>query len=92
MITGASSVKDAISVYSDSKKSFRDASMNLREWISNDKNVNTFIPEEDKADICSTKVLGHVWNVDTDTLSLKSSKSSFIEKKANKKDYSEGCG
>lgn len=47
LITGAISVTEAISIYSDPKKIFREASMNLREWISNDKVVDTFIPESE---------------------------------------------
>lgn len=72
LITGAISVTEAISIYSDPKKIFREASMNLREWISNDKVVDTFIPESDTEGVCSTNVFGHVWNVNTDTLSLES--------------------
>lgn len=85
LITGASSVTEGISVYLDSKKIFRQASMNLREWISNDRDVNNFIPDEDDTGISSTKVLGHVWNVDTDTLSLKPTHSSVIGGKQTKR-------
>ena len=45
--------------------------MNLREWISNDSQVNQFILSEDRASCDSVKVLGHTWNIKNDSLSLK---------------------
>ena len=45
--------------------------MNLREWISNDNFVNQFIAYEDRASCDSVKVLGHTWNIQSDSLALK---------------------
>ena len=49
---------------------FNDASMNLREWLSNSDLVNESIPSSDRAELKETQVLGHTWNHKTDTLSL----------------------
>ncbi|CAC5395782.1 unnamed protein product [Mytilus coruscus] len=78
LISGANSLTDVKSNYPNPKKIFREASMNLKECISNDKDVNAFIPENGKEVASSTKVLGHVLNVDTYTLSLKSTRSCVI--------------
>ncbi|XP_071136487.1 uncharacterized protein [Mytilus edulis] len=63
LITGANSVVDAISICSESKAIFREASMNLREWITNDRCVNEFISKEDRINSNSNNVLGHVWDI-----------------------------
>ena len=39
--------------------------------ISNDQQVNQIIKKEDLAICDSVKVLGHTWNIDTDSISLK---------------------
>ncbi|CAG2200461.1 unnamed protein product [Mytilus edulis] len=75
LITGANTVTDALTHYSESKQIFKDASMNLREWISNSQSVNDFILPEDKPKVNQTKVLGHLWNIENDTLSVKHSQS-----------------
>ena len=59
MITGSDSETDAIQLYSYIKTVFKDASMNLREWLSNSANVNRFIPEMDRANAENVTVLGH---------------------------------
>ncbi|XP_060556893.1 uncharacterized protein LOC132717440 [Ruditapes philippinarum] len=61
---------EAIQLYTKSKAMFADASMNLREWITNSEFVNEFIPKEDRADTKSVKVLGHYWNVNEDTVTI----------------------
>lgn len=45
--------------------------MNLREWMSNDSQVNQFINKEDMANCESMKILGHTWNIKNDLISLK---------------------
>ena len=71
VITGAKNDQEAIQLYKDSKSMFQDASMNLREWISNSSQVNQAIPETDRAEPKDTHVLGHCWDHQTDTLSIK---------------------
>ena len=45
--------------------------MNLREWTSNSDEVNKFIPLKDISEYETTKVLGHIWHTENDSLSLK---------------------
>ncbi|XP_053374038.1 uncharacterized protein LOC128546747 [Mercenaria mercenaria] len=59
VISGAENTSEAIKLYTTSKSMFADASMNLREWITNSEVVNEFIPKEDRAFTNSVKVLGH---------------------------------
>ncbi|XP_060573569.1 uncharacterized protein LOC132731405 [Ruditapes philippinarum] len=63
IITGASSDEQAIDLYKEAKRMFKDASMNLREWSSSSEKVNSLIPEVDRSTETETKVLGHVWDI-----------------------------
>ncbi|MCG8033321.1 MAG: DUF1759 domain-containing protein, partial [Candidatus Thiodiazotropha taylori] len=73
LITGVNNVEEAILLYREAKSIFRSASMNLREWVSSDFQVNQFIDKEDMA-LCETmKVLGHKWIIETDSISIKES-------------------
>ena len=71
VITGTNNIESAVQSYHGAKSIFREASMNLREWISNDSFVNQFIANEDRASCDSVKVLGHTWNIQSDSLALK---------------------
>ena len=55
--------------YSEAKSIFRKASMNLREWYSNDSKLMAAIPEADRGGHGTTKVLGLQWVLAADTLS-----------------------
>ncbi|XP_060597241.1 uncharacterized protein LOC132751136 [Ruditapes philippinarum] len=79
VITGAENTSEAIQLYTNSKAMFADASMNLREWITNSDFVNKFIPKEDRADTKSVKVLGHHWNVNEDTVTIAGPKNKSNE-------------
>ena len=52
---------------------YSDASMNLCEWITNNRTVNPFTEFNDRTNCDSVKVLGHIWNVKQDSISLKNS-------------------
>ena len=71
VIVGTNSIGEAVQLYHGAKSILRDASMNLREWISNNSQVNQFILSEDRASCDTVKVLGHTWNIKNDSLSLK---------------------
>ena len=70
VITGADSVESAIQVYREAKSIFKEASMNLREWISSNAEVNKVIDSVDSVCCESVKVLGHKWLIDSDLISL----------------------
>ena len=44
VVSGANSVGEATSIYKDAKQIFSEASMNLREWASNEDKFNNSIP------------------------------------------------
>ena len=85
VISGTDTVGDAIQFYSGAKTIFRDASLNLREWSSNSDEVNEFIPPEDRSASQVVKVLGHEWNVQTDSISLKPTNVSTQEQEPTKR-------
>ena len=70
VITGADYVESAIQVYREAKSIFKEASMNIREWISSNAEVNKVIDSIDSVCCDSVKVLGHKWLIDSDIISL----------------------
>ncbi|XP_057296720.1 uncharacterized protein LOC130625638 [Hydractinia symbiolongicarpus] len=70
MIYGTDNKKEAIDLYRNAKALYKDASMNLREWLTNSDKVNKKIDPEDQVKSKITKVLGLVWNTITDELSI----------------------
>ncbi|XP_060570619.1 uncharacterized protein LOC132728915 [Ruditapes philippinarum] len=74
MITGAKDITEAKILYKDAKTIFNAGSMNLREWASNNEEVNSLFSPEDRAEVKSMKVLGLEWNLESDTLSYRSAK------------------
>jgi hypothetical protein len=70
IICSVDSVDVASSFATESMQIFRDASMNLREWYSNDSTLLSRIPEKQRGKTVTPKVLGLVWSLDEDTLSL----------------------
>lgn len=70
VITGARDIGEAKVMYTKAKSMFKDASMNLREWLTNNKELLEFIPSIDKADTNGVKVLGQNWKVEEDTLTI----------------------
>ncbi|XP_052760015.1 uncharacterized protein LOC128202884 [Mya arenaria] len=74
IVTGANSDKVAIDLYKTAKSIFNDASMNLREWLTNSEEVNKCIPTADLAEPKEMKVLGHIWDHKSDKISVKEPK------------------
>ena len=60
LITGVQNVSEGVKLYTEAKQIFATASMNLREWASNSKELMESIPSHDRADNSDIKVLG-VW-------------------------------
>ena len=61
---------EAYQFYVEAKNIFQEASMNLREWISNSAEFLSVIPECDKAHGENVKVLGVQWNPKSNTLTI----------------------
>ncbi|KHN81289.1 hypothetical protein Tcan_01261, partial [Toxocara canis] len=57
--------------YKALKQIFLEASMNPREWLSNDEEVNRRFEDGDRAEGGLSKILGIGWNVHSDSLELK---------------------
>ena len=70
VITGTESTEEAGKFYKEAKQIFAEASMNLRDWTSNDRGVQDDLPLKDKSTAERMKVLGLSWIVREDTISL----------------------
>ena len=66
----ARSTEEAYQKYQQSKGSLSAVSLNLREWMSNDEKFLLLLPEEDRVKTDQAKVLGMVWNMKEDSISL----------------------
>ncbi|PIC11431.1 hypothetical protein B9Z55_029090 [Caenorhabditis nigoni] len=66
-----STLKEVLADYRASKDVFQKMHMNLREFMCNDKTVMAQIPEEDRAKNSTCKFLGHSWNAEQDTFTIK---------------------
>ena len=86
IITGANSKDEAINLYKNAKDLFRDASMNLREWMTSSKEVNSQIATEDRVESTITKVLGLNWNTETDDLSISTKKFNSTNQTTTKRE------
>ena len=85
IITGAENEKEAIELYKGAKTLFKDASMNLREWLTSSSEVNDQFEPEDRIDTKVTKVLGLKWNSQSDELSINTTKIESMEPAATKR-------
>ena len=70
LITGRKNGAEAIQLYEDAKERFKEMSMNLREWASNSNEVRKAFQEEDSYKDKELKVLGLMWNIDADELTI----------------------
>jgi len=71
VITGANSLKEAKELYTEAKRLFSTASMNLREWASSSQPFMAFVPVEDRVtELDCQRVLGVNWNAVTDEISV----------------------
>ena len=67
---GAISVKKAFEIYVESKKIFQEASMNLREWMSNS---SEFLSLLSRAEVSggNMKIFGIQWNHQSNVLQMR---------------------
>lgn len=72
LVTNVNSYDEAVQLFSRTTKTFDEISMNIRDWVSNDRRFFENIPEKFRAKECKEiKVLGLIWNTERDTLKLK---------------------
>ncbi|XP_069357578.1 uncharacterized protein [Maniola hyperantus] len=69
LVTGSSSVAEALELYNDSREAFKQMSMNLREWSSNSYEFTEQIPDSSKE--IRVKILGLDWDLKEDLLQLR---------------------
>ncbi len=71
VVCGVESLEDAVCCYHITKGIFRDASMNLREWHTNDTGFCNAIPTSDGSSIHDVKVLRLYRDNVSDTISVR---------------------
>ena len=86
IITGCDDEDEAVELYQQGKAIFKNASMNLREWLTNSPEVNNKIEPEDQIEVKVTKVLGMVWNTQSDELSISTKKIETTEPATTKRE------
>uniref|UniRef100_A0A914WWH6 Integrase catalytic domain-containing protein n=1 Tax=Plectus sambesii TaxID=2011161 RepID=A0A914WWH6_9BILA len=86
VLTGKETVEEAQQLYQETKTLFSQVSMNLREWTSNSKEFRDFLPEEDKLKEPKVKVLGLLWNTETDTLQASLAANSKVTSTVTKRE------
>ena len=73
IISGCNTEQDTVDFYYKSRSTLSQAKFNLRSWASNSKQVQMLAKKHNVADNNdTTKVLGLVWHIPSDTLSLTS--------------------
>ncbi|XP_065182223.1 uncharacterized protein LOC135812933 [Sycon ciliatum] len=73
LITTVYSPEEGIHLYKEAKQLFSDASMNLRDWITNSDKVLDKVQEIDRLPSASTKVLGLKWDSKADNIAVSNS-------------------
>uniref|UniRef100_A0A8R1DFB7 Reverse transcriptase domain-containing protein n=1 Tax=Caenorhabditis japonica TaxID=281687 RepID=A0A8R1DFB7_CAEJA len=58
-------------IYKSTKQIFEKMGMNLREYQMNSQKTRQSIPEVDRASEETVKLLGHLWNCNSDTITIK---------------------
>ncbi|XP_063543760.1 uncharacterized protein LOC134752112 isoform X2 [Cydia strobilella] len=78
VVTGTNTSEEAVQLYDETRKTFEELSMNLRDWTSNDESFIQKVPEEYRAkETNEIKVLGLLWNKNQDVLTLNINKEVF---------------
>ncbi|CAO4386231.1 unnamed protein product [Caenorhabditis nigoni] len=68
ILTTDGDVVEATKLYRNSKNTFNEMQMNLREFLSNSAEFNRMVDEKDRAKESNTKVLGVKWSAENDKL------------------------
>ena len=72
LISGVNITDEAIQFYKEIKQSFKEASMNLRDWGSNSTDFLKTAPADDCNQQVISKVLGILWEMKQDNLMIRS--------------------
>ncbi len=72
-VRGEKFVEKAFEYYAECKSLFGECQMNMREWFSNSPELMKLIPEKDRGKGDKTSVLGLLWDILKDQLSVKGS-------------------
>ncbi|VDM94505.1 unnamed protein product [Onchocerca ochengi] len=67
----ANGTREALDKYHEVKTIFKEAAMNICEFLSNDDNSNKAIPEHDRLEGTPAKILGITWINNKDTIRVK---------------------
>ena len=87
VLLGANSVQNAYEIYLESKDIFKEASMNLREWISNCSGFLNLLPESDVVRGSIVKIFGIPWNYEKDYLQVSGFSSNQVDIPPTKEEY-----
>ena len=72
LISGVNTMDNAIQFYKEIKQSFKEASMNMRDWGSNSTEFLKTGPADDRNHQVISKVLGILWDKKQDNLVIRS--------------------
>ena len=86
VITGVNTPTEAKALYTEAKKLFLTASMNMRDWASNSKEFMEFVPQQDKANSHEHNVLGLTWNLASDELTVPGPSNSKMDHASTKRE------
>ena len=70
LVTGTDPEEEAKNYFKKTRKIFQEASMNIREWTSNHRNIMNHVEQQGIAGKRDTHVLGLQWTTKEDQLSL----------------------
>lgn len=86
LVTGTQTVQEGLAIYETAKNSFKDISMNLRDWNSNSKEFKARIPQHDVDKRSDTiKILGIEWDLLSDELQVSTSYNTFAKDACTKR-------
>ncbi|EPB71744.1 hypothetical protein ANCCEY_09146 [Ancylostoma ceylanicum] len=69
---GVNSIEEGKEFYQQSKELFKQAGMNLRQYVSNSTKLNQFLQEQENSNVTTNnKILGISWDISKDSLCIK---------------------
>ena len=86
VITGKDTIKETVNFYKEAKQIFTKATMNLRDWMSNDASVMKEITMGDRANQGPMKIIGLTWVVESDRICLNRQKQNHTTSNITKRE------